>query len=299
LIARQQSDQRKKSEDKVKELQEFIRRFSANVSKSRQATSRKKALEKIDLSEMRASNRKYPGILFNHQMQREVGDQILEVTDLSYSNTDELLFSKIDFTLNRLEKVAFLSKNSLATSAFYDIINGNITNHGGEYRWGVTTSQSYMPIDNHHYFERSDLNLVEWLRQYSTEKDETYVRGFLGRMLFSGEETLKGCNVLSGGEKMRCMFSKMMLTGANVVILDEPTNHLDLESITALNNALKDFKSNLLFTCRDHELMETVANRVIELTPNGVIDKLMTYDEYITDARVKEQRQDLYKSLTV
>ncbi len=299
LVARQQSDQRKKSEDKVKELQEFIRRFSANVSKSRQATSRKKALEKIDLSEIRASNRKYPGILFNHQMQREVGDQILEVKDLSYSNTDELLFSKIDFTLNRLEKVAFLSKNSLATSAFYDIITGGITNHGGEYRWGVTTSHSYMPIDNHHYFERNDLNLVEWLRQYSTEKDETYVRGFLGRMLFSGEETLKGCNVLSGGEKMRCMFSKMMLTGANVVILDEPTNHLDLESITALNNALKDFKSNLLFTCRDHELMETVANRVIELTPNGVIDKLMTYDEYITDARVKEQRQDLYKSLTV
>ena len=298
LVARQQSDQRKKSEDKVKELQEFIRRFSANVSKSRQATSRKKALEKIDLSEIRASNRKYPGILFNNQMLREVGDQILEVRDLSYSNTDELLFSKIDFTLNRLEKVAFLSKNSLATSAFYDVITGNITNHGGDFRWGVTTSHSYMPIDNHTFFE-SDMNLVEWLRQYSTEKDETYVRGFLGRMLFSGEETLKGCNVLSGGEKMRCMFSKMMLTGSNVVILDEPTNHLDLESITALNNSLKDFRSNLLFTCRDHELMETVANRVIELTPNGVIDKLMTYDEYITDSRVKEQRQDLYKSLAV
>ena len=299
LVARQQSDQRKKSEDKVKELQEFIRRFSANVSKSRQATARKKALDKIDLSEIRASNRKYPGILFNHMMQREVGDQILEVNNLSATGEDGILFSNVDFTLNRLEKVAFLSQNSLATSAMYEIISGTRTDFGGEYKWGVTTSTAYMPIDNHTYFEAADLNLVEWLRQFSTEKDETYIRGFLGRMLFSGEETLKGCNVLSGGEKMRCMFSKMMLTGANVLLLDEPTNHLDLESITALNNSMKDYKSNILFTCRDHELMETVATRIIELTPSGAIDKLMTYDEYILDARVKEQRQDMYKKILV
>jgi ATPase subunit of ABC transporter with duplicated ATPase domains len=292
LMARQMSDQRKKSEERVKELQEFIRRFSANVSKSRQATSRKKALDKIDLSEIRPSSRKYPGIIFN-QMGREVGDQILEVSGLSYALNGEVLFNDVHFTINRGEKVALISRNSLATTFFYQALNGQLPEAKGEFRFGQTITTAYIPNDNAEYF-KSNLNLIEWLRQYSTDKDETYVRGFLGRMLFSGEESLKECNVLSGGEKMRCMFSRLMLQQANVLMLDEPTNHLDLESITALNNGMKDFRSVMLFTSRDHEMTQTVANRIIEITPKGIIDRIMTYDEYIEDARVKELRAEYY-----
>lgn len=297
LAARQAADQRKKSEERVKELQEFIRRFAANVSKSRQATARKKALDKIDLGEIKPSNRKYPGIIFN-QMSREAGDQVLEVRQLAKKIGDEVLFSDISFNVNHNDKIALISKNSLATTAFYQIVNGEDTDFEGEYRFGQTITSAYMPIENSKYFE-VDLNLVDWLRQYSTEKDETYVRGFLGRMLFSGEETLKQCNVLSGGEKMRCMFSRMMLQNANFLMLDEPTNHLDLESITALNNGMRDYRSMMIFTCRDHELTQTVANRIIELTPSGMIDRLMPFDDYITDPKIKEMRQDMYKSLTV
>ncbi|MFZ4542700.1 MAG: ABC-F family ATP-binding cassette domain-containing protein [Saprospiraceae bacterium] len=297
LAARQQSDQRKKSEERVKELQEFIRRFAANVSKSRQATARKKALDKIDLSEIKPSNRKYPGIVFN-QMVREAGDQVLEVSRLTKKLGDDILFENVDFHVNAGDKIALISRNSLATSAFYSIVNGEDLDFTGEYRYGQTITKAYMPIENHHYF-KSDLNLIDWLRQYSTDKDETYVRGFLGRMLFSGEESLKQCNVLSGGEKMRCMFSRMMLQNANFLMFDEPTNHLDLESITSLNNGMKDYRSMMIFTCRDHELTETVANRIIELTPSGYIDRLMSFDDYISDPRIKEMRQDMYKSLSV
>ncbi|MEY4903542.1 MAG: hypothetical protein RLZZ292_1357, partial [Bacteroidota bacterium] len=278
LAARQQSDQRKKSEDRVKELQEFIRRFSANVSKSRQATSRKKALDKIDLSEIKPSSRKYPGLIFN-QMHREAGDQLLTVTKLGAKLNDEVLFKEISFTINRGDKICILSKNSLACTAFHNILMEE-PNEGfdGSFEWGVTISTASIPADNARYFVNKEMNLVDWLRQYSTEKDETFIRSFLGRMLFSGEESLKSCTVLSGGEKMRCMFSRMMMQGANLLMFDEPTNHLDLESITALNNGLKDFKSTILFTSRDHELCETVSNRIIELTPNGIIDKLMSFD---------------------
>jgi ATPase subunit of ABC transporter with duplicated ATPase domains len=293
LMARQMSDQRKKSEERVKELQEFIRRFAANVSKSRQATSRKKALDKIDLSEIKPSNRKYPGIIFN-QMAREVGDQILEVRGLGCSLNGEVLFDDVHFNVNGGEKVAILSRNSLAINFFYEILNGKHSDFKGEFKFGQTVTTAYIPNDNADYF-KSDLNLIEWLRQYSTEKDETYVRGFLGRMLFSGEESLKQCNVLSGGEKMRCMFSRMMLQQANVLMFDEPTNHLDLESITALNNGLSEYRSVMLFTSRDHELTQTVANRIIEITPKGCIDRMMTYDEYISDERVKQLRLEMYK----
>jgi ATPase subunit of ABC transporter with duplicated ATPase domains len=293
LAARQQSDQRKKSEERVKELQEFIRRFAANVSKSRQATSRKKALDKIDLSEIKPSNRKYPGIVFN-QMAREAGDQVLEVTRLTKMMGDEILFKNIDFNINSGDKIALISRNSLATSAFYSILNGEDTDFTGTFQFGQTITTAYIPIENHHYF-KSTYNLIDWLRQYSTDKDETYVRGFLGRMLFSGEESLKECNVLSGGEKMRCMFSRAMLQTANFLMLDEPTNHLDLESITALNNGMRDYRSMMLFTCRDHELTQTVANRIIELTPNGHIDRMMSFDEYISDPRIKQMREDMYK----
>lgn len=297
LAARQAADQRKKSEERVKELQEFIRRFAANVSKSRQATARKKALDKIDLGEIKPSNRKYPGIIFN-QMLREAGDQILEVRGLSKKFGDDVFFQDVNFTVNRGDKIVLLSRNSLATTAFYQILNGEDTNFEGSFQFGQTVTSAYMPIENSKYFE-IDANLIEWLRQYSTEKDETYVRGFLGRMLFSGEETLKQCNVLSGGEKMRCMFSRMMLQQANFLMLDEPTNHLDLESITALNNGMKDYRSMMIFTCRDHELTQTVANRVIELTPTGIIDRMMTYDEYIADAKIKELRAQMYNSVEV
>ena len=293
LLLKQRSDQNKKAEDKIAELKEFIARFSANASKSKQATSRKKALDKIKVDEMKASNRKYPAILFNAQV-REAGDQIIEVKGLGKTQHGEVLFKDISFDLKRGQKVAVLSSNSLATKAFYEILSGEDKIYDGEFKWGVTVTTTYLPSDNTPYFKQDDNNLIDWLRQYSEEKDETFIRGFLGRMLFSGEETLKKSTVLSGGEKMRCMLSRMMMLKGNVVLLDEPTNHLDLESITALNNGMKDFKGTALFTTRDHELANTVANRILEITPNGLIDREMTFDEYMTNDRVKALRAEMY-----
>lgn len=294
LALKQRTDQNKKLEDKVKELQEFIRRFSANASKSKQATSRKKALEKINFEEIKPSNRKYPAIMFN-TMAREAGDQILQVEKLGKSLNGESLFRDVTFMVNKGDKIAVLSQNSLATTAFYDVLTGRDSDHAGNFKWGVTISIADIPMDNSAYFEGKSENLVDWLREYSTgDKDEQFIRGFLGKMLFSGEEVLKKCSVLSGGEKMRCMFSRMMLQQANLLLFDEPTNHLDLESITALNNGMVDFRGSILFTSRDHELTQTVANRIIELTPNGIIDKLMSYDEYIKSEAVKEQRDAMY-----
>lgn len=297
LLLKQRSDQNKKAEDKIAELKEFIARFSANASKSKQATSRKKALDKIKLDDMKPSNRKYPAILFNNQV-REAGDQILEVKGLTKTLNGELLFKDISFDLKRGQKIAVLSSNSLATKAFYEILSGEDTDFQGTFRWGVTVTTTYLPGDNTQYFKDNDDNLVDWLRQYSEEKDETFIRGFLGRMLFSGEETLKKSSVLSGGEKMRCMLSRMMMLKGNVLMLDEPTNHLDLESITALNNGMKDFKGTILFTTRDHELANTVADRVLELTPGGLIDREMTFDEYVTNDRVKAVKAELYGTVT-
>lgn len=294
LALKQRSDQNKKMEDKVKELQEFIRRFSANASKSKQATSRKKALDKIDITEIKASSRKYPAIIFNNTG-REAGDQILQVENLGKSGNDGVLFDKVTFMVNKGDKIAILSQNSLATAAFYDVLTGRDTDHKGEFKWGVTISTADIPNDNSEYFDGKDENLVDWLREYSgTDADEQFVRSFLGRMLFSGEEVLKNVKVLSGGEKMRCMFSRMMLQQANLLMFDEPTNHLDLESIEALNNGMKDFKGTILFTSRDHQLTETVANRIIEITPKGTIDKLMTYDEYINNGDVAKLREEMY-----
>lgn len=294
LALKQRSDQNKKTEDKVKELQEFIRRFSANASKSKQATSRKKALDKIDISEIKASSRKYPAIIFNN-MAREAGDQIIQVEKLSKSNADGVLFKDITFMVNKGDKIAVLSQNSLATAAFYDVLSNRDTDFKGSFKWGVTISTADIPNDNAEYFMHKDENLVDWLREYSgTDADEQFVRSFLGRMLFSGEEVLKSVKVLSGGEKMRCMFSRMMLQQANFLMFDEPTNHLDLESIEALNNGMKDFKGTILFTSRDHQLTETVANRIIEITPKGTIDKLMTYDEYINSDEVEKLREEMY-----
>jgi len=297
LALKQRAEQNKKMEDKIRELQEFIRRFSANAAKSRQATSRKKALDKINLEEIRPSNRKYPAIMFNN-MTREPGDQILQAENLGKTLNGEVLFRDVSFMVNKGDKIAVLAQNSLATTAFYDILTGRDTDYEGSFKWGVTISIADIPIDNAPYFEGKDENLIDWLREYATgEKDEQFIRGFLGKMLFSGDEVLKKCSVLSGGEKMRCMFSRMMLQGANVLLFDEPTNHLDLESITALNNGMADFRGVILFTSRDHQLTETVANRIIELTPGGIIDKLMSYDEYITSDTVKAQREALYASV--
>lgn len=293
LLLKQRSDANKKAEDKIAELKEFIARFSANASKSKQATSRKKALDKIKLEDMVASNRKYPAILFNNQV-REAGDQILEVKGLTKMLNGETMFRNINFDVKRGQKIALVSENSLATTAFYKILAGEDTDFEGSYKWGVTITPTYLPNDNSEYFEGKDLNLIDWLRQYSEEKDETFIRGFLGRMLFSGEETLKKCTVLSGGEKMRCMISRMMMLKGNVLLFDEPTNHLDLESITALNNGMKDFKGTILFTTRDHELAQTVADRVLELTPGGLIDREMSFDEYLTDERVKALKAEMY-----
>jgi ATPase subunit of ABC transporter with duplicated ATPase domains len=294
LALKQRSDQNKKTEDRVKELQEFIRRFSANASKSKQATSRKKALDKINLDEIQPSNRKYPGIIFNNQG-REIGDQVLQTEKLTKKLNGEILFANINLMVNKGDKIAVLSQNSLATSAFYEILTGRDKDFTGSFKWGVTVNLADIPIDNAEYFKGKDDNLIDWLREYSAgEKDDQFIRGFLGRMLFSGEEVLKKSNVLSGGEKMRCMFSRMMLQSANMLLLDEPTNHLDLESITALNNGMKDFRGNIIFTSRDHELVETVANRIIEITPGGIIDKLMTYDEYINSEVVQKQREEMY-----
>ncbi|WP_064196328.1 MULTISPECIES: ABC-F family ATP-binding cassette domain-containing protein [Emticicia] len=294
LAARQKADQNKKAEEKKKELEEFIRRFSANVAKSKQATARQKMIEKLNIEQIQPSSRRYPYIGFKPD--REVGDQILLVENLSYKLEDgTYLFKDLNFQVSRNEKIAFLSKDGLAVSALFDILSGEKQADSGSFKWGVTITHSYLPNDNAKYFSDGNLDLVDWLRQYSVEKDETFVRGFLGRMLFSGEEALKKCTVLSGGEKQRCMFSRMMLSGANVLLFDEPTNHLDLESIQALNKGMEDFPSNILFTCHDHQLTQTVANRIIELTPNGCLDKLMDFDTFLTDEKIKGQRDALYK----
>ena len=295
LALKQRGDQNKKLEERVKELQEFIQRFSANASKSKQATSRKKALDKIDISEIKASSRKYPAILFNN-LGREAGDQILQVEGLSKTANGEVLFSNVNFMINKGDKVAILSQNSLATTAFYNVLSGRDQDYKGDFKFGVTISIADIPNDNSVYFEGKDENLVDWLREYSgTDADEQFVRSFLGRMLFSGDEVLKNVKVLSGGEKMRCMFSRMMLHLANFFMFDEPTNHLDLESITALNNGMKDFKGTILFTSRDHALTESVATRIIELTPKGSIDRMMTYDDYINNEDVAKLRAEMYK----
>lgn len=292
LAARQRSDQNKKMEDKRKELQEFVERFSANASKSRQATSRKKLLDKLVIDNIQPSTRKYPGIIFKPE--RDCGDQILRVENLSKILPDgNVLFKDVEFTLIKGDKVAILSKDHTAITAFFQIINNLEEPSSGTFEWGSTITTAYLPNNNEDFF-KSDDNLIDWLRQFSTDKDETYVRGFLGKMLFSGEEVLKKCNVLSGGEKVRCMVSRMMLANANCLMLDEPTNHLDLESITAFNNAMKDWKHNALFTSHDHEFTETVANRIIEITPKGVIDKRMSYDEYLANEQVKETRKNFY-----
>ncbi|GLB49226.1 ABC-F family ATP-binding cassette domain-containing protein [Neptunitalea lumnitzerae] len=295
LAARQRAQQNKKSEEKAKELQEFIQRFSANVAKSKQATSRKKMLEKLKVDDIKPSSRRYPAIIFERE--REAGDQILNVENLAASIDGEVLFKNVDINLAKGDKVAVISKDSRATSAFYEIINGKMEADSGEFNWGVTTTQSYLPVDNSAYFE-VDLNLVDWLRQWAKteeEREEVFVRGFLGKMLFSGEEALKKCNVLSGGEKVRCMLSRMMMIRANVLMLDEPTNHLDLESITAFNNSLKNFKGTVMFTTHDHEFAQTVATRVIELTPNGCIDRYLSFDDYMDDKNIKEQRAKMYE----
>lgn len=295
LAAKQRAQQNKKAEDKKKELEEFIRRFSANVAKSKQATSRKKMIEKLNVDEIKPSSRRYPAIIF--KAEREAGDQILNVEGLSKSTEEEVFFKDVDINLNKGDKVAVISKNSKAVTAFYQIITGNEKADAGKYEWGVTTTQSYLPLDNSEFFQDGNLNLVDWLRQYAQteeEREEVFLRGFLGKMIFSGEEALKKSNVLSGGEKVRCMLSRMMMKRANILILDEPTNHLDLESIQALNNSLINFNGTVLFTTHDHEFAQTVANRIIELTPNGVIDRHSTFDDYLSDPKVKELREKMY-----
>ena len=294
LAARQHAQQNKKAEEKKKELEEFIRRFSANVAKSKQATSRKKMIEKLNIADIRRTSRRYPAIIFERD--REAGDQILNIDGLSANIDGETLFKNIDLNLAKGDKVVVFSRDSRATTAFYQIINGNEKADAGKFAWGVTTTQSYLPLDNSAFFE-NNLTLVDWLRQWATteeEREEVYIRGFLGKMIFSGEEALKKSNVLSGGEKVRCMLSRMMMMRANVLMLDEPTNHLDLESITAFNNSLKNFKGTILFTTHDHEFAQTVANRVVELTPNGVIDRYTTFDEYMQDKKIKELRDKMY-----
>ena len=291
LALRQQQNQKAKAEEKKKELEEFIRRFSANVAKSKQTTSRKKMLEKLNVEEIKPSSRKYPGIIFTPE--REPGNQILEVSGLS-EKTEEgvVLFNDVNFNVEKGDKVVFLSRNPRAMTAFFEIINGNMKPDAGTFNWGVTITTAYLPLDNTDFFN-SDLNLVDWLSQFG-EGNEVYMKGFLGRMLFSGEEVLKKVSVLSGGEKMRCMIARMQLRNANCLILDTPTNHLDLESIQAFNNNLKTYKGNILFSSHDHEFIQTVANRIIELTPNGIIDKMMEYDEYITSDHIKELRAKMY-----
>jgi len=295
LAARQRAQQNKKAEEKAKELQEFIQRFSANVAKSKQATSRKKMLDKLKVEDIKPSSRRYPAIIFERE--REAGDQILQVEGLKAVSEDgALLFDKIDLNMVKTDKIALISRDARATTAFYQIIAGEETAASGTYSWGVTTTQSYLPADNDAYFNEA-VSLVDWLRQYAKteeEREEVHLRGFLGKMLFSGEEALKKCNVLSGGEKVRCMLSRMMLLRANVLMLDEPTNHLDLESITAFNNSLKQFKGNLLVTTHDHEFANTVANRIIEITPKGVIDRYMTFDDYMESKDIKALRNTMY-----
>lgn len=293
LALSQRSSANKKAEDKRKELMEFIARFSANASKSRQATSRRKLLEKINLDDIQPSNRRYPAIIF--QQKRTAGDQILQVENLGFSLHGSSLFKGLDFYVNKGDKIAFLSKESIAITSLFQVLMGELKPDQGTFRFGQTITPAYLPSNNEKYFQTED-NLIDWLRQFAEDenKDEIYIRGFLGKMLFSGEEVFKKASVLSGGEKMRCMISRVMLAGANLLILDEPTNHLDLESITAFNNALKDFPGTVLFTSHDHEFTQTVANRIIEITPNGFIDKLMTYDEYVENEKVAAQKEALY-----
>ncbi len=291
LALRQAQNQKAKAEEKRKELEEFIRRFSANVAKSKQTTSRKKMLEKLNVDDIQPSSRKYPGIIFTPE--REPGNQILEVSGLRATTDDgEVLFSDVNFNVEKGDKIVFLSRDPRAMTALFEIINENRKADAGTFSWGVTITTAYLPVDNTKFFE-NDLNLVDWLSQFG-EGNEVYMKGFLGRMLFSGEEVLKKANVLSGGEKMRCMIARMQLRNANCLILDTPTNHLDLESIQAFNNNLKLYKGNVLFSSHDHEFIQTVANRIIELTPNGIIDKMMEYDEYISSEHIKEMRARMY-----
>lgn len=294
LAAKQRAQQNKKAEEKKQELEEFIRRFSANVAKSKQATSRKKMISKLNISDIKPSSRRYPAIIFDQE--REAGDQILNVQNLGASIDGDILFKGVDLNMAKGDKIVLFSKDSRATTAFYEILNGNQKADSGTFDWGVTTNQAYLPIENHSFFE-SDYSLVDWLRQWvktEEERDEVNIRSFLGKMIFSGEEALKTCRVLSGGEKVRCMLSRMMMERANVLMLNEPTNHLDLESITAFNNSLKNFKGSVIFTTHDHEFSQTVANRVIELTPNGAIDRYMTFDDYLDDEKVQELRTKMY-----
>ncbi len=294
LAARQRSDKNKKAEDRKKELLDFISRFSANAAKSKQATSRRKMLDNLDLEEIQPSSRKYPGITFHQE--RDAGNQILSINDLSKSIDGKCLFKDLTITVNKGDKIAFISKNSLALTTFFEILNNKIKADSGEFTFGTTITTAYMPNDNHHFFS-SKISLIDWLRQYALtdeEREDVNLRTFLGRMLFTGEEALKSAMVISGGEKVRCMLSKMMLAKGNLLMMDEPTNHLDLESITALNNAMKEFQGTMLFTSHDHELVNTVANRIIELTPNGIIDKMMPYDEYLGDTKIVELQSTLY-----
>lgn len=294
LAARQKAQQNKKAEEKKKELEEFIRRFSANVAKSKQATSRKKMIDKLNITDIKPSSRRYPAIIF--EQERVAGDQILHVENLSKLIDGEILFKDIHINLTKGDKVVLLSKASRAATAFYEIVTGNDKPDTGDYKWGVTTTQAYLPIENSSFFD-NELSLVDWLRQYAKteeEREEVNIRGFLGKMIFSGDEALKKSSVISGGEKVRCMLSRMMMTRANVLLVDEPTNHLDLESIQAFNNALKNYKGTVIFSTHDHEFAQTVANRVIEITPNGIIDRYMTFDEYLGDKKIKELRDKMY-----
>ena len=294
LALRQRMQQNKKAEEKKKELEQFIARFSANVAKSKQATSRKKMIEKLNIEEIKPSSRRYPAIIFERE--RQAGDQILNIENLSKSIQGEALFSGINLNLTKGDKVLFYSKDSRATTFFYEILNGNINSDSGKFDWGITTSQSYLPLENSGFFD-DNINLVDWLRKWAKteeEKEEVYLRGFLGKMIFSGEEALKKCNVLSGGEKVRCMISRMMMKKANVLMLDEPTNHLDLESITTFNNSIKKYKGTVLLTTHDHQFAQTLANRIVELTPKGVIDRYMSFDEYMQDEKIKNLRDKMY-----
>ncbi|MFT3796719.1 ABC-F family ATP-binding cassette domain-containing protein [Flavobacterium sp.] len=294
LAAKQRAQQNKKAEEKKAELEEFIRRFSANVAKSKQATSRKKMIEKLNIADIKPSSRRYPAIIFDQE--REAGDQILNVVGLAASIEGETLFTNVDLNMAKGDKIVLFSKDSRATTAFYEILNGKQTADAGKFDWGVTTNQAYLPAENHEYFD-NDLTLVDWLRQWAKteeEREEVNIRGFLGKMIFSGEEALKTARVLSGGEKVRCMISRMMMERANVLMLDEPTNHLDLESITAFNNSLKNFKGSLILTTHDHEFAQTVGNRIVELTPKGVIDRYMTFDDYLDDEKIQELRKKMY-----
>lgn len=288
------SEANKKKEEKIKELQSFVARFSANASKSKQATSRKKLLEKISLDDITPSTRKYPFVNFG--IEREIGNDLLRVEGLTKTIDGENVVDNVSFVMNKDDKIAFVGKNEMAITTLFKILMGEIEADSGTYKWGTTTSQAYFPKDNSKYFENSELNLIDWLRQYSpNDQSESFLRGFLGRMLFSGEEVLKKCTVLSGGEKVRCMLSKMMLSGSNVLLMDEPTNHLDLQSITALNNGMMNFKGSMLFTSHDHQFVQTIANRIIEITPNGLIDKQMSYDEYLESEALKKQREAVYQ----